>query len=686
MEVITIDDSSSSDDEDIVQLQQTTAAAVVVGANSKQRPLVTPKFDDHSNSSSSSSSISSDDSIWNKGLSSSSLASRAKPRTAKSSAAVVAAATNNTSANNSDENNDRCYITKSIEQLSLHEHNTSTILATNTDGNINSDADSSISSNDSIWDKVGLSTKTKKADIEEVDSIVGSKDGSIDIVVDCCSSSIESLNDSILNDSIPSGGQLKSSIKNNIPSNTKQTQQDDSSISSNDSIWDKQGGGFTSRKKKERVESYYDYYRLKHNNNNNKSVGNDNTTSTTTVERQQQLGSKEADADNNKNNNKSSNTAKKVQKKLPHHLPSNATWHIVLLMDHREFGCANDFLQTVEKKINKHFGGDKPSAEITTLASADYLFVARLISNDTKKKVLDERVLDMVIERKNVADACSCLIAQSKKYKPLSFFEAQMYKLQTCGISKKIFLMEGDEDKTKSLLTGAKTQNEKERRLKRVKSLRLQLANDEFDGVTLVCTRNRYDTVKFLIHQLETFRNEFDHQNPPTKTRDELKNYINDQMSSPTFVEYLRLRSIPGIGDVKAMKVIMDPNLDWDKSFMSPSSSKESKSTLEDKATFWKATSASTNVELGLQYEKVTKTKSKKKTTSKKKSVLSEVTTTAKINKENGQLSANVSKKTTKVQTSLQFVKTKAKDDSDSKANTTEVQTSDILELSSDDE
>jgi len=420
---------------------------------------------------------------------------------------------------------------------------------------------------------------------------------------------------------------------------------------------------------------------LKHNNNN-KSVGkNDNTTSTT-VERQQQSGSKGDDADNN---NKVSNTTKKVQKKLPHHIPSNATWHIVLLMDHREFGCANNFLQTVEKKINEHFGGgDIPSAEITTLASADYLFVARLISNGTKKKVLDERVLDMVIERKNVADACSCLIAQSKKYKPLSFFEAQMYKLQTCGISKKIFLMEGDEDKTKSLLTGAKTKNEKERRLKRIKSLRLQLANDEFDGVTLVCTRNRYDTVKLLIHQLETFRDEFDPTNPPTKTRDELKNYINEQMSSPTFVEYLRLRSIPGIGDVKAMKVIMDPSLDWDKSFMSPSSSKESKSTLEDKATFWKATSTSTNVELGLQYEKVTKTKSKKKKTmSKKKQV---ATTTGKNNKENTQQSVNVLKKSTKVQTSLQFVKRRAKDISDSKANTTEVQTSDILELSSDDE
>ena len=91
--------------------------------------------------------------------------------------------------------------------------------------------------------------------------------------------------------------------------------------------------------------------------------------------------------------------------------------------------------------MNEHFGGKY--AEITTLASADYLYVARLISDDTGK-VLYERVLDMVIERKAVQDACQCLIADSKKHKPLSFFEAQMYKMQQSGVSRKIFLMEGE--------------------------------------------------------------------------------------------------------------------------------------------------------------------------------------------------------------------------------------------------
>lgn len=37
-----------------------------------------------------------------------------------------------------------------------------------------------------------------------------------------------------------------------------------------------------------------------------------------------------------------------------------------------------------------------------------------------------------------------------------------------------------------------------------------------------------------------------------------------------------------------AMKTIMDPKLDWDKSFISPALSKsKTKSTLDDRATFW---------------------------------------------------------------------------------------------------
>ena len=118
----------------------------------------------------------------------------------------------------------------------------------------------------------------------------------------------------------------------------------------------------------------------------------------------------------------------------------------------------------------------------------------------------------------------------------------------------------------------------------------------------------------------------------------------------------------------------MDPNLDWDKSFLSPCSSKKTKSTLEDKATYWQATSRT--VELGLQYSKITrreksttvttaaskKAVTKRKETKSKKSnstkVQTESVSTSKHNNNNDNdehSSASVLRK--KTQTSLQFVK-----------------------------
>jgi len=160
---------------------------------------------------------------------------------------------------------------------------------------------------------------------------------------------------------------------------------------------------------------------------------------------------------------------------------SIGNWKVMLLMDHREFGQAKgkiDFLKVVENKINRQFGGIH--CEQLYLPAADYLYVARLFSDDGK--VIDERVLDLVIERKDVNDLQCCLTIDSKKYKPLSFFEAQMYKLQHCGIAKKLFIMEGDEDNPShfsmySANTGIASLMEQEKRLKRVKTVRLQVRN-----------------------------------------------------------------------------------------------------------------------------------------------------------------------------------------------------------------
>ena len=89
-------------------------------------------------------------------------------------------------------------------------------------------------------------------------------------------------------------------------------------------------------------------------------------------------------------------------------------WKVMLLMDFREFSDKSgktDFLKVVENKVNRHFGG--VHCEKLHLPSADYLYVARLISNATGE-VIDERVLDLIIERKDVNDLQACLTLPSK--------------------------------------------------------------------------------------------------------------------------------------------------------------------------------------------------------------------------------------------------------------------------------
>lgn len=272
------------------------------------------------------------------------------------------------------------------------------------------------------------------------------------------------------------------------------------------------------------------------------------------------------------------------------------TWRVVLLMDHREFGNSTDFLQETKAKINKHFGDTY--ADIDTLPSADYMFVARLISDSTGH-ILQERVLDMVIERKDICDLTQACVTQSKKFPPLSFFDAQMYKFQHNGISKKLFIIEGDEE-TQNVWRGANMEMEKLNRKKRIKTVRLRIERGEYIGVDLLCTRNRQDTIRFLIQTLEKAHTSFDPTRPPPATMKELKVHIDKEMKNATFLEYLRLRRTPGIGDKKAMKAIKDPKLNWDKSFVSPDgTSRPSKSTLADMASFWgdrpRATATSTS-------------------------------------------------------------------------------------------
>ena len=228
------------------------------------------------------------------------------------------------------------------------------------------------------------------------------------------------------------------------PSTLTNYDDDDCSVSSNDSIWDKQG--LTAVKSStvdnniksdipandssdDELEVIKGVSTKVHQPNDSNKVHQLKSNNTTTN-------------DNNINDNEDNQLKeairlslldKQQQQQKPSSIPNTATtksntpqqqptvdsylgtWKVVLLMDHREFGIRDpakmNYLQSVQSKINIKFGSG--SAEIVALPSADYLFVARLISHDNGQ-VIDERVFDMIIERKDVNDLSQGLIIDSK--------------------------------------------------------------------------------------------------------------------------------------------------------------------------------------------------------------------------------------------------------------------------------
>ncbi len=299
------------------------------------------------------------------------------------------------------------------------------------------------------------------------------------------------------------------------------------------------------------------------------------------------------------NNNNSAPSRPEIPTTNINNYNNDHEYRVVLLMDHREFGLGrskkdnDNFLKLSERRINNYFnekGISGKSCEILSLKAADYMFVARKISRSTGQ-VVEERIFDLIIERKDVGDLASCLIVPSKKYKPLKFFEAQMYKLVNCGIERKIFLVEGDEDTHKWRTQGGGPASDKEKRLRRlrIKTIRLLVQHGHWKGVELVCTKFGDRTIAFLIYQMELLQASFDPRDfAEMKTMQQFTDHIDVKMNDPTFQKYLELRNKSGTGDKKAMKVIRDPKENWDKSFVSPSDKNEDiKSTEEDRPTYW---------------------------------------------------------------------------------------------------
>ena len=85
-----------------------------------------------------------------------------------------------------------------------------------------------------------------------------------------------------------------------------------------------------------------------------------------------------------------------------------------------------------------------------------------------------------------------------------------------------------------TLLFSFVTKMEKLNRKKRIKTVRLRIERGEYTGVNLVCTRNRTDTIKFLIQKLKDVQKSFNPNCPPTATMKDLKLHIETQMTYKT--------------------------------------------------------------------------------------------------------------------------------------------------------
>ena len=142
-----------------------------------------------------------------------------------------------------------------------------------------------------------------------------------------------------------------------------------------------------------------------------------------------------------------------------------------------------------------------------------------------------------------------------KVNKPLTFFENQMYKLLQVPMKNKLFLIEGDEDNPKhftmismntmgeKFIRGLTPEKQQSNRLKRVKTKRMQLEKGEYQGVDLICTLHKHDTVKFLIEQLERMKKSFNSLRPPTMTMELLKKAV-DNATKVCFFLYIYKLSV----------------------------------------------------------------------------------------------------------------------------------------------
>ena len=241
-------------------------------------------------------------------------------------------------------------------------------------------------------------------------------------------------------------------------------------------------------------------------------------------------------------------------------------WNIVLLIDGNERKLVKkgksqlDILKAIRQAgLHAEIGLSTVASTCNTdrtrkfLPVGDYMMIARKINIISGQIVGDDKILNFIVERKHVVDLVSSITASPKgTFKPLSRMEQQMRKLKYCGIQNPIILIEGNEDHHTSI---------NEVRKKAVKSFREHLHDDEiFPDFSCVETLHVDGTIKYLINEIREMTNRFRDSRESVfakvATFCDLKQRVEETMKDQTFCYYLGLRSLPAIGEKKAIAVI----------------------------------------------------------------------------------------------------------------------------------
>ena len=229
-------------------------------------------------------------------------------------------------------------------------------------------------------------------------------------------------------------------------------------------------------------------------------------------------------------------------------MSNRSSYHVVLLVDHRERNNAQDHptRQEIVDAVNAAFAPGVHCEVYNGLPAGDYLWVARHPGQP-------DLVLNCLIERKTWTDLFRCIKEPQKTIPEVQKIEYQMRNVVNTGIGNLLFLLEERRNDSRNL-----PEHSPERQA--VETFSSQMEAGVYNGFSALIKTDykSMTTIAFLIQQHDNMRRElpFLEFNGRRVSLDELHQKVERAKRCPTFDYYRSLRRIGGVGHTKAMAVL----------------------------------------------------------------------------------------------------------------------------------